>query len=263
MVTETRRLTLAGILELADAGDDRWFAPTPAAGHRRLFGGQVAAQALAAASRTVRSERVPHSLHGYFIRGGRPCSTLELVVERTRDGRSFSTRHVTAFQEGKAIFNMTASFHHSEEGFDWQLPTTALAQPAESDLGSPQSRPPFWELSPFLVLPVELGRAHPCWVRLVESFPNEPGLQACALTFASDFAVALSARAPHNNASTSMASLDHAVWFHRPINMNEWHLFRADPVSNSNARGLAFGSFHSVDGTRVASIAQEGLFRPN
>lgn len=266
-MTELRRRTLASILDLVPSGEDRWMAPTPGEGPPRLFGGQVAAQALSAACRTVPAERPPHSLHAYFIRPGRPDSTLEMVVERTRDGRSFTTRHVTAIQEDKAIFNLTASFQIAEEGIDWQVPPPKLSPPpAEEFMPVEPVLRAFWQASPFQLRPLhpdaERHVAHPCWVRLVEELPKDPAIQACALTFISDMGVVGSARAPEDRGRpASLASLDHAVWFHRPFDMAEWHLFSVDPVSNSGARGLAFGSMYSSDGRLVASMAQEGLFR--
>jgi acyl-CoA thioesterase-2 len=265
-MSDPPRRTLAGILDLTPAGEDRWVAPTPGEGPPRLFGGQVAAQALAAACKTVDADRPPHSLHGYFIRPGRPDSVLELVVERTRDGRSFATRHVTAVQEGNAIFNLTASFHGGEEGIDWQLPGPGLEPPPDNER-APRPERPFWFTNPFEIRPVQPPTddpwpPHPCWVRLIEELPTDQASQLCALTFISDMGVVGSARAPHDRRPSSLASLDHAVWFHRPVDMSEWHLFSVDPVSNFGARGLARGTIHAADGRLVASIAQEGLIRP-
>lgn len=269
-MSDPPRRTLAGMLDLRPSGEDRWVAPTPGEGPPRLFGGQVAAQALSAACRTVPADRPPHSLHGYFIRPGRPDTTLELVVERTRDGRSFATRHVTALQEGLAIFNLTASFHEAEEGVDWQLPGPEVTPPGE--VAGPDPRSPmrrmFGPTSAFEQIPLNPSTdedpwpRHPCWVRLVEEISQDPSEQACALTFISDMGVVGSARAPQDRGRPSfMASLDHAVWFHRPTDISQWHLFSVDPVSNFGGRGLALGTFHTADGTLVASLAQEGLIR--
>jgi acyl-CoA thioesterase-2 len=263
------------LLDLEDAGGDRFWAPTPGGdGPPRLFGGGVAAQALAAACRTVPEERPPHSLHGYFIRPGRPGVPLELVVERTRDGRSFTTRHVTAIQDSKAIFNLTASFHGAEPGTDWQeavpelppLPGDEEDRAAIGPAGLMEIFRAVWRSSPFELRPVRPGPSlvpHPCWVRLAEPIGPDPALQACALTFVSDMGVVVSARAPQDRGRRApMASIDHAVWFHRPFDVAEWHLFSVDPVSNYGARGLARASLHSSDGRLVASIAQEVLMRP-
>jgi acyl-CoA thioesterase-2 len=266
-MSELRRRTLASILDLVASGEDRWVAPTPGEGPPRLFGGQVAAQALSAACKTVPADRPPHSLHGYFIRPGRPDATLALVVERTRDGRSFTTRHVTAIQEGKAIFNLIASFHAAEAGIDWQVRAPELTPPPDEEFTPTEPMfQAFWRASPFQLRPLrpdpERHVAHPCWVRLVEEIPKDPAVQACALTFISDMGVVASARAPEDRGRpASLASLDHAVWFHRPFDMAEWHLVSVDPVSNSGARGLARGTLHSSDGRLVASFAQEALVR--
>jgi acyl-CoA thioesterase-2 len=267
-MTSPRRRTLASILELRPAGEDQWTAPTPGQGPPRLFGGQVAAQAMAAAVRTVEPSRVPHSLHAYFVRPGRPDTDLELAVERTRDGRSFTTRHVTARQDGKVIFTLTASFHEGEDGLDWQLPPPPMTDgPSEAELSpdEPNLRA-FWDSSPFLMRSVAGSdrrlAPHPCWVRLLEPIDPDPAAQACALTFVSDMGVVFSARAPEHRAEpASLASLDHAVWFHRPFDVGDWLLFSVDPVTNAGGRALARGSFHDRHGRLVASIAQEGLVR--
>lgn len=244
--------------------------PTPGEGPPRLFGGQVAAQALAAACRTTPADRPVHSLHGYFIRPGRPDTALELVVERTRDGRSFTTRHVTAVQDSKAIFNLTASFHAPEPGVDWQLAPPDVPPPEAAIPQRPRpgrrgmSFASFVEQRP--LYPSADGDPwplHPCWVRVAEDLSLDLAEQACALTFVSDLGVVGSARAPEDRTHpSSLASLDHAVWFHRPFDMTQWHLFSVDPVSNYGGRGLARGTFHATDGTLVASVAQEGLIRP-
>ncbi len=268
MADDPRR-SIRALLELHQSAPDRFTAPTPAEGPPRLFGGQVAAQALRAACATVEEARPVHSLHSYFIRPGRPDSAMELVVERTRDGRSFTTRHVTALQEDKAIFTLTASFHAPEEGTDWQLPAPEADRPTDAAGHSP-SEPfaTFWRDSFFLIQSLS-GSAqrpllHPAWIRLAEDIGEDPVLQACALTYVSDMAVVFAARAPVDRAGFGGggASLDHSVWFHRPFDIRRWLLFSVDAVSNYGARGLARGTFHTEDGTLVASLAQEGLLRP-
>src|ERR1700691_4413502 len=151
-MSDLPRRAMRDLLDLRETAQDRFAAPTPAEGPPRLFGGQVAAQALRAACATVEPGRPVHSLHSYFIRPGRPDSVMELVVERTRDGRSFTTRHVTAVQEDKAIFTLTASFHVPEEGTDWQLPAPQVDPPDPVEprpLGQPFAT--FWHGSPFLI----------------------------------------------------------------------------------------------------------------
>jgi acyl-CoA thioesterase II len=264
----SRRRSLLELFDFEESGPDRWNAPTPPEGPPRLFGGQVAAQALMAACRTVEPDRPPHSLHGYFIRPGRPNSALELVVERMRDGRSFTTRHVTAVQRNQAIFELTASFHADEGGFDWFEPLADRPVGAET-LPSPEGDKPFgafWANSPFEIRPVHridrTFKVHPCWVRIREDLGGDPVLQACALTFISDMAVVSSARAPTNRTGIpNGASLDHAVWFHRAFDANDWLLFSVEPVSNYGGRGLARGSFHTSDGVLVATMSQEALLR--
>jgi acyl-CoA thioesterase-2 len=257
------------VLTLEQTAPDRFTAPTPAEGPPRLYGGQVAAQALRAACATVDPDRPVHSLHSYFIRPGRPDQVMELAVERTRDGRSFTTRHVTALQEEKAIFTLTASFHAPEEGIDWQLPAPVLPGPDEPAVPPRTVFPStFWRNGPFLIQPLSIAHdrpvTHPCWVRLLEPIGDDPVLHACALTFVSDMAVVFSARAPDDRRGFlgGGASLDHSVWFHRPCDVSKWLLFDVQAVSNYGARGLARGTFHTEDGTLVASLAQEGLLRP-
>jgi acyl-CoA thioesterase-2 len=265
--------TIHAILDLQPVGTDRWAAPTPAEGPPRLFGGQVASQALRAATLTVGDDRRTHSLHSYFIRPGRPGTQLELSVERTRDGRSFSTRRVTALQQDEAIFVLDASFHVEESGDDWQadpLPDVPspdeLADRASAFGGASGPGSDFRRSLPFDILPITPTTGfnlHPCWVRLREDIdPDDVAMHQSALTFVSDLAVVGSARAPRSTAGFGGASLDHAVWFHRPVRVDEWHLFDVAPVTNYGARGLARGTFQRTDGTLVASIAQECLLRP-
>lgn len=263
--------SLLSLLALVPIGEDRWSAPTPAEGPPRLFGGQVAAQALRAACLTVPPGPRPHSLHGYFIRPGRPEVQLELVVERTRDGRSFTTRHVTALQEGQAIFELTSSFHTDEEGVDWQEPAPVPRPRHPEEAPEPDSDDSpfggFHASNPFAIRPLSLPEGgfgttlHPCWVRIREPLEPDERLHACALAYVSDLAVVTAARAPGSTGMPFGASLDHAVWFHRPVDVNQWLLFRAGPVSNFGARGLARGSFHTAEGVLVASLAQEALLR--
>jgi acyl-CoA thioesterase II len=261
-MSESRLLRL---LELEPAGTDRFLAPTPSDGPSRLFGGQVASQSLRAATLTV-DGRPPHSMHAYFIRPGRPGTPLELSVDRTRDGRSFSTRHVTAAQEDEPIFMLSASFHGAEPGDDWQPPAPSAPSPEEvGDVDSPLRS--FSTMSPFEIRPLRTGASfpvmHPFWVRLTDPLPDDPALHACAIAFISDMGVVGSARAPRaTSAPFAGASLDHALWFHRPARADEWLLFSVDPITNFGARGLARGTMHTADGVLVASIAQEALLRP-
>ena len=258
---------LLELLDLEPNGTDRFVAITPGDGPPRLFGGQVASQSLRAAVLTVDPERAPHSFHAYFVRPGAPGVPLDLDVTRIRDGRSFSTRLVTASQSGDPIFVLTGSFHVVEEGDDWHEPQPIDVPPPDDidAIESPFSR--FSTMSPLEMRPIQSEGAfpvmHPFWVRSREALPDDPALHACVIAFMSDMGVVGSARAPE---STSMpfggASLDHAVWFHRRARADEWLLFSVDPVSNAGARGLARGAFHTQHGVLVASIAQEALLRP-
>jgi acyl-CoA thioesterase-2 len=256
------------LLTLEPAGPDRYEAVTPGDGPGRLFGGQVAAQSLRAATMTVDASRPPHSFHAYFVRPGRPGTPLILDVIRIRDGRSFTTRAVTATQGGEAIFHMAASFHAAEDGDDWHLPArTDVSGPDEVPASqSPLAR--FESMMPFEIRPA-VGRSpmgfalHPFWVRVGGHLPDDPLLHACCLAFISDMGVVGSARAPVSTVQAFMgASLDHAMWFHRPARADEWMLFDVEPVSNYGARGLARGTMHSADGVLLASITQEALLRP-
>jgi len=256
---------LRGILELTPAGTDRWLAPTPDEGPGRLFGGQVASQAIYAATFTVSPDRLAHSLHSYFIRPGRPGVPLELAVERTRDGRSFSTRRVVAAQQGEPIFVLDSSFHVEEPADDWQatpLPDVPLPEELSDAMGVLSA---FRRSNPFEIRPVRPTEGfgiHPCWVRVREPLEPDPSLHIAALTYVSDLAVVGSVRAPGSTAAWGGASLDHAVWFHRPVRVDQWMLFSVDGVTNFGSRGLARGTFHRIDGTLVASLAQECLLRP-
>ena len=267
LVAEARN-SLLDLLDLAPGERaDSFVGKTPSDGPSRLFGGQVASQTLRAAVLTVDPSRPPHSMHAYFVRPGSPGVPLDLDVVRVRDGRSFSVRQVTASQAGDPIFVLYASFHGGEAGDDWHLPAP-LDVPSPDDTGesaSPLSR--FSTMSPLEMRPVRRGSTfpvmHPFWVRTRDRLPDDPVLHMCVLAFMSDMGVVGSARAPSSTAvAFAGASLDHAVWFHRPARADEWLLFSVDPVSNAGARGLARGTFHTADGVLVASIAQEALLRP-
>ncbi|HEX8803740.1 MAG TPA: acyl-CoA thioesterase II [Acidimicrobiales bacterium] len=260
---------LTRLLELQPLGDDRYEAGTPGDGPGRLFGGQVAGQALRAATLTVEPDRRVHSLHAYFIRPGKPGEPLRLDVERTRDGRSFTTRRVEASQSAGPIFTLAASFHVAEDGDDWQLPAP-LDVPDPDDIEPGASLfSQMWTLSPFDVRPVHAWEPespptlHPLWVRTRDRLPDDPAVHAAVIAFFSDMGVVGSARAPTSTLPPRFmgASLDHAVWFHRAARADEWLLYAVDPVSNAGARGLARGTMHTRDGVLVASIAQEALLR--
>lgn len=251
----------------------------------RLFGGQVAAQALVAASRTVEA-RPAHSLHGYFLRPGDPSIPVLYSVDRIRDGRSFTTRRVVAIQHGHAIFNMSASFHVPEPGYEHQTPMPE-APPPESvptwqerveKMGSripeharvfdPRERP--IDLR-HVDLPTYLGgeptRAPGLvWLRVERRLAGDERLHQALLTYASDISLLDNIIRPHGRLGTlgpiMMASIDHAVWFHRPLRVDEWLLYAQESPVAAGARGFARGQLFAREGVLVASVAQEGLMRP-
>ena len=259
--------SLLDLLTIEPDGPDRFLAPTPRDGWGRLFGGQVASQSLRAATFTVDAERHVHSVHAYFIRPGKPAEPLQLDVDRTRDGRSFTTRRVTASQSNGPIFVLAASFAVEEEGEDWQPPAPLdVPRPDEVDMAR-SFFTDVWARSPLDVravhpaLPDQPPVIHPLWLRTKAPLPDDPALHRCALAYFSDIGVVGSARAPGSTLPFGGASLDHAIWFHRPARADEWILFTVDPASNAGARGLAIGTMHTADGTLVATIAQEALLR--
>lgn len=230
----------------------------------RLFGGLIAAQALAAAAATVAADRLPQSLHAYFIKGGRVGVDVHYTVEITRDGRSFNTRRVTAAQDGVPIFEMLASFHRPEPTLDWQRPAAPrlpLAQ-ATTIVTPPERWADYFETR---VGPGEQTQwpVQPFWFRSREPIEDDPVLRACALTFVSDLGMVSTGRPPgaREPGPGGAASLDHALWLHRPVDPNRWHCYDAVGVSHRDARGLAFGAIHDADGVLVASVAQESLWR--
>jgi acyl-CoA thioesterase-2 len=258
------------LLELQRLDEDTYLAAKLTGLRRlRLFGGQVAAQSLRAACFTVGGDRLPHSLHAYFIRPGTYDEPLRFEVARTRDGRAFSTRHVTASQGGKPIFEMIASFHDPEPGHDWQ-PAAPPDVPGPGDTAlsdfPPFARHPsgFEMRSASRPRPDGIRAVHPLWIRHREPLEDDPALHACLIAYLSDMAVVTGARAPGAPRDLATAvSLDHALWFHRPARVDEWLLFSVDPATNFGARGLAHGTLHTQDGVLVASIAQEALLRPS
>jgi acyl-CoA thioesterase-2 len=240
---------------------------------RRLFGGQVAAQALRAATFTVQEGHHPHSLHAYFLRPGDSERPVLLHVDRIRDGRSFTTRRVVAVQEGEAIFHLGASFQRDEEGAEYAEPGPVGVPDPESD--HPWSPSPFSEYesrSPFemrelkVAGPDERGvyeSTRRIWIRTRGPLPDGRALHCCVATFVSDMGVVYAAAAPIGGpfGAVTAASLDHAVWFHRPLRLDEWTLFDVHPISNARSRGLVRGSLRSRDGALGATISQESLIR--
>ncbi|MER5640286.1 acyl-CoA thioesterase II [Kitasatospora sp. NPDC002227] len=252
---------------------------------QRTFGGQVAGQALVAAGRTVDAGRPVHSLHSYFLRPGMPGVPIVYQVDRIRDGRSFTTRRVLGIQEGRSIFALTADFHLPEQGgIEHQDPMPDVPQPEDlpsalDEVGSKLGElPPFISRrQPFDIRYVdrlkwtkeELVDVQPrsgVWLRTNGALPDDPLIHVCALTYASDMTLLDSVRAPveplWGRRNFDMASLDHAMWFHRPFRADDWLLYQqTSPIAHA-ARGLARGEIYDRSGQLVVSVVQEGLFRP-
>jgi acyl-CoA thioesterase II len=247
---------------------------------QRVFGGQVAGQALVAAARTVEPDRLVHSLHAYFLRPGDPKVPILYDVDRIRDGRSFTTRRVVAIQHGRAIFNLQASFHVEEDGLDHAVPMPDVPPAADlatfkerfadvaDQMGPWYHRPrPIdtrWVDDPIRLSP-EPRSTQRVWLRADGRLPDDPVLHACVLAYASDMTLLDTTLLPHRRSwddGIQMASLDHAMWFHRPFRADEWLLYDQDSPSASGARGLARGSIFTADGRLAVSVVQEGLIRP-
>jgi acyl-CoA thioesterase len=256
---------IARLLDFERGDGDVFVAPQPKAGPgSRLFGGLIAAQSLAAAGATVEPDKHPQSLHLYFVRGGQYGVDVELNVVRTRDGRSFDTRQVTAVQNGKTILEMIASFHRPEQGADWhptsppgvEFDAAILKTPDLGFAGRFEIRTTPGDDSPFAVPPF--------WIRTRDRIEDSPLVRACALTFMSDFGPVPVARPPDAPPGFDVgyaASLDHAVWFHRPFVPHDWHRYEVTSLNNSDSRGLVVGSMYDRSGSLVASTTQEALWR--
>lgn len=235
-------------------------------GRQRIYGGQVIAQSLLAAYETV-EDRLCHSLHCYFIRPGDPKIPIVFEVDRSRDGGSFTTRRVIAVQHGRQIFNLAASFQAPEEGFEHQRPMPAARSwegaPLDSDADDPDAEP--LEIRR-LDGPNDQGVSEPrqqVWMRARDPLPADQRLQQVVLAYASDMTLLGTSLRPHGVhwSQLQSASLDHAMWFHRPIDANAWHLFDQESPSASGGRGMNFGYLYDPEGRLVATCAQEGLMR--
>jgi len=274
---------LLDVLDLERIDADIFRGQNEASDWFRLFGGQVAAQALAAAQRTVEEHRV-HSLHGYFLRGGDPKTPVTYTVDRIRDGRSFSTRRVVALQNGKAIFNTSISFHADEDGFEHQDPMPEGADPetlptwadrAEELKGKIPEERREWMMRERAIetrsgLPHSMfsgepsTEPNPVWIKANGDLPDDPDIHAQLVTYASDIAFVDNMYRPHRRKDTPgvmLASLDHALWFHRPVKLDDWLLFHQDSPSAFGARGFARGAIFNRAGVHLASVAQEGVMR--
>ena len=250
----------------------------------RIFGGHVIAQALAAAYRTV-EERMCHSLHAYFVRPGNPVFPVVYQVDQTRDGASFTTRRVVAIQNGKQILTMSASFHVKEDGFHHQHEMPRVQGPeglleradlraGVADQFSEKSRLEFMRQRPIEVReiaprdffdPPPTSDLNHLWFRMPTARMANKKMQQCLLAYASDLNLLGSALRPHGisffQKTIMSASLDHAMWFHAPVQFDQWHLYTMDSPFSGGARGFNRGSVYAYDGTLVASVAQEGLIR--
>ncbi|MDD7909486.1 MULTISPECIES: acyl-CoA thioesterase II [Pseudovibrio] len=276
---------LLDILDLEPLEHNLFRGRSPQAGWQRVFGGQVIGQALVAASRTVEDSRSVHSLHGYFLRPGDPQVPIIYEVDRIRDGGSFTTRRVVAIQHGKAIFSMSASFQVHEEGIEHQIDMPDVPKPedliSEKELKekfidhAPEAVKRYWRRErPIELRPVDythflsskkLPPYQHVWVRATAPLPDDPRLHQCVLAYASDMTLLDTALYPHGrsvfDSSLQVASLDHAMWFHRPFRADEWLLYTQDSPTTTGARGFNRGSLYTRDGVLVASTAQEGLTR--
>lgn len=254
-------------------------------GFRQLFGGQVLGQSLSAASQTVDPSRQANSLHGYFLRPGDAKKPVVYHVERIRDGGSFSTRRVTAIQNGKPIFTCSVSFHESEEGFRHQTQMPDVPQP--EDLTPEEALSPLLakaltkenrekmlrakaiETRPVQVsdpLNPEIGEpVKHVWFKPAGRLPQSPAIHKYLLAYTSDFSLLTTSLVPHGASiwqpHMQVASLDHSIWFHEEVCLDDWLLYSTDSPWAGNSRGFARGSIYTRDGRLVASVAQEGLIR--
>jgi len=276
---------LLEILDLERIETNIFRGRSPQAGWKRVFGGLVIAQALIAAARTV-EHRAPHSLHGYFLLPGDPAVPIVYEVDRIRDGKSFTTRRCNAIQHGRAIFSLSASFQVLELGLEHSvaMPEVPLPESLPSeveilqlyDASLKEAIHCFLDRFPSIeIRPVDWTRymRHEAgcleqyvWLRSKGSLPDDPAIHRAVLAYLSDMTLLDAALGAHGyslfDADLQIASLDHALWFHRPFRADEWLLYAQDSPTSSSARGFARGLLFSHSGTLVASVAQEGLMRP-
>ncbi len=282
MPTSTPLEKLIELLDLEKLEENIFRGHQPQESRQRVFGGQVAGQALVAAGRTVPSERPVHSLHAYFLRPGDPSIPIVYEVDRIRDGRSFTTRRVVAIQHGKPIFNLSASFQVIEEGFEHTTPMPDVPGPEELEtlsvrLAAYAHEEDGWYVRPRPIdvryvgnpprIALETGETHTesrVWMRADGKLPDDPLLHVCAVTFASDMTLLDSTLMAHSTfwGGVNGASLDHAMWFHRPFRADEWWLYDQESPWTGAGRGLARGAIYTADGHLAVSVVQEGLIRP-
>ncbi len=277
---------LLALLDLECVGEDAFRGHSPPTAGRTVFGGQAVAQALVAARRTVPADRPAHSLHAYFVLAGDPKTPIDYTVERVRDGKSFTTRRCTAKQQGRAIFSLEASFQIVEQGFEHsfeppEVPgpetlatTSALSERLKSFL--PRGAVERMEKDSaldirFVDLEGMLGGARPgetrqnIWFRIVDPMPGDDAVHQAVLAYLSDMTLLNTALAAHGRSifdhTLQVASLDHALWFHRPFRADEWLLYAQDSPNASGGRALTRGQLFTRDGRLIASVTQEGLIR--
>jgi acyl-CoA thioesterase-2 len=278
---------LLALLDLETVGEDafRGYSPPTAAGPM-VFGGQAIAQALVAAQRTVPADRPAHSLHGYFVLAGDPRTPIDYTVERVRDGKSFTTRRCTAKQHGRTIFSLEASFQIVEQGFEHSFAPPLVPEPESLDTTSalaarlksflPQGALERMDKnSPLDIRFVDpeamLGGATPgatrqnIWFRIVDPMPDDDAVHKAVLAYLSDMTLLNTALAAHGlsifDSTLQVASLDHALWFHRRFRADEWLLYAQDSPNASGGRALTRGQLFTREGRLIASVAQEGLVR--
>jgi len=275
---------LVALMQLEQLGGDRFLAQSEDIGTPAVFGGQVLGQSLAAASLTVGAERPVHSMHAYFLLPGEHAP-IEYSVDRVRDGRSFTTRHVVARQQERIIFEMSASFQTVDDGVDHQLAMPAVEGPEGLISELDQRRalgdrlPERWRIKGLephgieyrrveaddLLTPAVRPSESAIWMRAIAPLPDDPVVHRALLAYASDHGLLRAAMLPHGlsfmSGQVRPASLDHAMWFHRDFRMDDWLLYVLDSPSASGARGLCRGSLFTRDGRLVASTAQEGMLR--
>ncbi len=282
MVSAVKRLL--SILDLEQLEQNLFRGNSPQDGWQRVFGGQVIGQALVAAERTV-DDRVAHSLHAYFMRPGDPSVPIIYEVDRIRDGKSFNTRRVVATQHGAAIFTMGVSFHLEEPGFEHQMEMPDV--PGPEDLPSlndikeqfmdklPANIKAYFQRErPIEIRPVDTSRffkhekrepKQSIWFRASDNLPDDLAMHQCAIAYASDFSLLDTALIAHGrllfDPKLMLASLDHAMWFHRSCRADGWLLYTMDSPAAHGARGFCRGSIFTPNGELVASVAQEGLIR--
>ena len=276
---------LLRLLELEEIEENIFRGQSQDLGFKNVFGGQVLGQALSAASYTAPPERAAHSLHAYFLRPGDSTKPIVYTVERMRDGKSFATRRVKAVQKGQPIFFMSVSFQREETGFEHQDEMPDVPGPdgivSEMDmaLALADQIPPGIREKILCEKPIEMRPVDPVnpfkpekkpaqnyvWFRTVKPIPDDAATHRYMLAYASDFNLVSTALHPHGHTfwepEMQVASLDHAMWFHRPFRMDQWLLYAIDSPNASQARGMGIGRIFTHDGRLVATVAQEGLIR--